>query len=920
MAKQHFYSRVPFRASMFNRADGYDTFACSEGLEREFIDKELGVVCESKPTAEESVLIRKGELSPVYCAYTAKDGTLVQSCTTFMPLDYTGERSTYLVHNLLFDPQETASLFYSPTRALFNEAMFDHDIGHFDITSLTAQPLPKYPELDFKYVTAENPKWLTEELDEAMVQRLLYCVVSVICGNIKGLYVLLPDKGNDYILKFYNTIYSIIPYHLRPLLSFASRVPDTSRYANFKVKIMADLFNILPSKGAMLNFKSNQYTGMKDDDIKQVSQIVEFFYTMLKNETIRDEFLIFTDHAVKELPALGQPSIKMLNNLVFIFRCGSGFFDEKAVLGTDDKLLEYFTVYEKYRAALSNDFRTTAAKSLKRYPENHKAIPPKVFAKIAKIYPTDMPAVKYIIMQVVLELIHMDIMRDKLFQFVKANYDSQTREEKDEIIKNIGRVFYGGFLQSQILAFFEQIFDSESPESQLEIMDRLLLSIRNNDIKDQILGFLEGHFSGFTPEIRHNVYVAAVEHIQEGDALASKLVDLIDNNMPGEPDEEKNWFELKLVSAATAEQRKRNHPMLKLLASKQGFCSQLVLKKVFNEELGKKAYNDVLSSFCAGGLKNLALSLKQAMPLLPDIDEESNERLFISIETYMESEQKKFDLPSVLAADKIIAECYEEEEEPFAVMFWQDFSEQVIAPALRDAIPDVFRYQTQPQILDEAFIVTDKYDAVKTTDAYKFMLFYKNVELGIDNADFEKILGSINMMPQDLIRRKQVGEFMKKNLDAKIKESSPLVNASMVALISYLRTGCYDFVGLYDKAKECLEGAEQTSEPQPPVKGKKKEPAADHPFEAIKMVLFFGNTVNSMCGQQMKDALYADNSYLLASFNSYIGVNKNQEKKKLSAAIDELKPLKNEFSVKCENLIKNSGQKSSFFGNLFKKK
>lgn len=32
MAKQHFYSRVPARGSLFNRSDGFDTFA--QGLYR----------------------------------------------------------------------------------------------------------------------------------------------------------------------------------------------------------------------------------------------------------------------------------------------------------------------------------------------------------------------------------------------------------------------------------------------------------------------------------------------------------------------------------------------------------------------------------------------------------------------------------------------------------------------------------------------------------------------------------------------------------------------------------------------------------------------------------------------------------------------------------------------------------------------
>ena len=41
MAYQHFYSRVPARVSMYHKADGFDTFAHSEGLERDFIERPL---------------------------------------------------------------------------------------------------------------------------------------------------------------------------------------------------------------------------------------------------------------------------------------------------------------------------------------------------------------------------------------------------------------------------------------------------------------------------------------------------------------------------------------------------------------------------------------------------------------------------------------------------------------------------------------------------------------------------------------------------------------------------------------------------------------------------------------------------------------------------------------------------------------
>lgn len=915
MARQHFYSRVPFRVSMFNRADGFDTFACSEGVEREFIDKDLSVVCENKPTPNESVQIRKGELPPVYCMFTAKDGTLVESCTTYLPLDYTGERSSYMVHNLLFSPQEAESLFFTPKRIPFNADMFEHEIDHFNITSPTAKPFFKYPEKDYVCLDFEPTDWLLDEFDSIMLSRLLYCILAASCGSLKNLYLYFPDHSSEFAIRFFNTIYSVFPYHMRPQLSFATRVSDISRYSSIKIKCLSANVVVPPVRGAMINLKVNQYTGMRDDDIAPWRQIIDLFISMLKNDAIRQEFLVFAQNAVKSVPALAQPSLKMLNNLVFLFRCSSGLFEERLVLPTDDKILEYFTVYEKYRAALSPEFRTNAVKCIKRYPATHTAIPQKLFAKIAKIYPTDIPAVRYIIMQVVLDLIHMDIMRDKLFAFVRSNYASQERDEKDEIIKNISRVFYGGFLQSQILSFFQSIFLDESPDAQLEIMDKLLLSIRNKDVKDQIMTFIETNFKGFTPQIRHNIYLAAIEHIQEGDDLASRLIDVIDLNMPGEVPEERTWFELKLVSAAKAEQRKKNHPMIRILAQKHGYCSALVLKKVFNEEMGKKAYGEVIAGFCEGTLKDLALSLRQALPLFSDFDEEANARLYRNIKESLDAQQKRYDLPSVIEADKIITKAFEEEEEPLAVLFWQDFAEQIIASAMKNALPDVFRYINQPEVLDEALEVSKKYSDVTESEGYAAAAGYKRLLNAIDSCSPDGILKALDEMPGDQMKRRQMSEYMRRTY--KVKDEAPVrIKAWFGSVITYLKSGEYDFTGMYDTAKQILD---ENEEPQEETKGRKGAAGPDTGLEAIGYVLEFGNAVGQRCGQDMKDALYAEGSSLSGALNSYIGLGKNQEKKKLSAAIGALKPENSEFAVKCTEYIKGSA-KPSFFSSLFGRK
>ena len=113
MALQHFYSRVPARMSAFNRTDSFDTFAFSAGLEREFIEKELTPVYTHKPSKNDADMIRSGKLKLVYCQYFTKSGRFVQSCTSFIPLDYTGERSAYLAHTLVPDEAEEKELLTS---------------------------------------------------------------------------------------------------------------------------------------------------------------------------------------------------------------------------------------------------------------------------------------------------------------------------------------------------------------------------------------------------------------------------------------------------------------------------------------------------------------------------------------------------------------------------------------------------------------------------------------------------------------------------------------------------------------------------------------------------------------------------------------------------------------------------------------
>ena len=185
MAKQHLYSRVPAKVSMYNRSDGFDTFAHSEGLSREFIERELSAVYENKLSKNDAEAVRKGLMPKVYSQCVLRSGDFTQTAITYLPLDYTGERSAYLEHTLILSDEEKESLMHSKNNAIFNPDMFISDISRFDITSASSSADNKYPELEYKPLSAPNAEKLLNRYRPDTVKSFIYAVLAVLCAKGK---------------------------------------------------------------------------------------------------------------------------------------------------------------------------------------------------------------------------------------------------------------------------------------------------------------------------------------------------------------------------------------------------------------------------------------------------------------------------------------------------------------------------------------------------------------------------------------------------------------------------------------------------------------------------------------------------------------------------------------------------------------
>ena len=204
-------------------------------------------------------------------------------------------------------------------------------------------------------------------------------------------------------------------------------------------------------------------------------------------------------------------SVKVLNEIVFLFWQCSGYYVEETVLPGDVAVYESFVIYEKYREALTNDHRKQVYKCLMRYSRANSPIPKDVFERLERLYPDECIPAKAVALDVLLHLIHTDIMRRELFEFIKKNYDGEEDGVKAVINRNLCRVFYGGFLQGELLEFFDAHFDKEPEQTRTVILDKLMLSVRIVAVQRRIIAFIDKHYDSFNSEQKIKFYSTFLE-------------------------------------------------------------------------------------------------------------------------------------------------------------------------------------------------------------------------------------------------------------------------------------------------------------------------------------------------------------------------------------------------------------------------
>jgi len=757
MAKQHFYSRVPAKMSMYNRSDSYDTYAHSQGLEREFIEKELAGVYTLKLSKADLDAARMDILPRVYSQSCLRGGDTVQSCVTYLPRDYTGERSAYLCHSLILTRQEREALCHGGCGVL-NPEMFPEQRGDFLSGERAADG--NYPEVAYIPAAAEDPKSLTECYDPECLEKFMYAILAVFFAKGKTVYFKLPYgdlQVSEEALKFLGAIMSVIPRRTRESLSFVTYVTDAGQYPAAKIKcVAANCPEIPAAKGVFFDFATGLATGLPAADVMAKAP-VEFFCALLADSAAREAFLQFAHRAMEVLPKLEKLNMKTLSELVFLFSGTGSLYPQQTVLPDDSKVYDLLCVYEKYRDALSEENRKCVYGCLERYPQGHIAIPKNIFAKLSKLYPGEPDGVKRVAMDVVLELIHTDIMRDKLFVFLKNNYDGEAPEIRAVIAQDLCRVFYGGFLQNPILTFFREHFAAEPENIQNAIMEKLMLTIRTEAVQQQILDFLGAHYEDLSDRQKDLFYTTFFEMLPEADALATKLVALVNEKIIGESGQLQDRVQAEIARLLDAPSKGQENPLLAVLCREDGFCCDGVTALVFSQWQSRKIFNEYVQLLAQKPLVARTASVFRIYGILCGNQEASQSKLIAVLDRLFTGQEQDTNLYCWLEADKIAEEKLTTDQNAFAYLFQM----RVILPAVADALTDVFDIRLGRDGLQAVSHYAENNAELRTAEQYKVIQTFLNWQEAVERKELQTIFNCLQQLPREQSLRAMMAGYVR---------------------------------------------------------------------------------------------------------------------------------------------------------------
>lgn len=789
MSHQHFYSRVPARVSLFNKRDGFDTFAHSLLLEREFILGPLAIAYENKLTIHDPTKVWRGEIPMVYSQTVLEGGGVAQSAIRYIPKDFTGERSAYIAHTLILTEKEREEIFFTPDHDAFTPGMFYTDISGFNLTDRRAVGNPNLTDKAYLPRPLSNVKAVISKYNPEMIKSFVFSVLSSVIGDGREVYFRLPcenARASDEALELINAVMSILPYSLREKLSFVSYISRLDSYQGYKLKCVSSESGIVsPEQGVFYDFATNQIYGQSAEYSSSVAH-AGFLYSLFSYPTVKDEFHEFVEDIVDAYEDLDF-TIEALREMIFVFWQCSGKYVESSILPNDEAISDFLDTYEKYRKGLSTEYRVQAYRCLARYAEAQIAIPDSVFSRLTRLYLEECVEAKAVALDVLLRLIHVDLMRTSLFCFISRFYQIETDSVKAVIISNLCRVFYGGFLQQNILAFFDLYFRREPVHTRDLILDKLLLSIRTPEVQGQIVAFLDRHYSVLNSAQKLKICSTCLEMIPECDELSVMLVTLINRRIGRDGGEISKLMNEQLSGALTFSLLSGDSRMAAILVDTPGFCEDIVLRQAINQAAGVDMIVGILAAQPAHKrIEKLLRAYTLSIGMPPDSYHSLIHRFsLVQVAIY------PCYLWDIMACDSNAAAML-----PIEVLEY--FRQVIIYPAVNYTLHHVFSKDNTTVDMDRVVVYARENPMVAASGEYTLISGYLEMVRKCGHGDPEAAFKIASALPPVEELRRDIADYMKKT-EYELDELDDEAAITFELVINYLHGDSFNFDLIYTR-------------------------------------------------------------------------------------------------------------------------
>ena len=341
MILQQYYTRE--RRGIFRTTDGYDTIAKTPTLDNNFIKKSLHPYCFYDAPRELQIAGEKdaGKYPEALTFFQLDTGQAILGQSVYVPVDFTGQRSTFFTHNYVIYKTSKEDLIKNPERILYVDSFAkSHDIE-------MGTDLEEIRELTYSkklYDKAFVDSLFSQlNITGELFKNLLYAVI-ISATSRKKIYIALDVDAADitkYSKELLLCILESLPYHVRRAIGFISYIqrPESKKNINImfidKESIRQGVSGL--DKDFIFDFSNNRFTNM---DLA-TNPYLDFIWDSRGRQN--NSFYEFIDN-VLELKKLPKPvDIEVFNQLAILYQVIIGNAD--IYRSYKDVIFEYILTY-----------------------------------------------------------------------------------------------------------------------------------------------------------------------------------------------------------------------------------------------------------------------------------------------------------------------------------------------------------------------------------------------------------------------------------------------------------------------------------------------------------------------------------------------------------------------------------------------